>query len=461
MTPTGDPLDLGPPGPVLGLRAFRCGEWNDVPTDEGDVRALAANFARFAKPLDTGDPFLVPCVSLFHDNKLSFGRVTRAAAAGEFLDLDLDGVPLTIRRWMKGDTLASPSIEFWDPYRFIGPAGVKWPTRVLKLVTLLGHEPPGARGLPPLSAATYPGLDDAAAPTAVAVPRVTGAALAKYRDAAGVSKFADQAPATRSGRRPVNPERQKLLDALKAAGIDVQTVTDDVPDALLQSVLACLQAAARPQNPNADAAKPAPPAAPAQPAKPVGMTDTVPNPDDGVQMFRDAAGQMTAVRVPKAVLPIAQALAAQLDVLSATNTANAAAQARAEMDRRKGRVRVFRDEMTRPDATTKAARMTPAQFDALEPLLLACDDAGVRKFADGNGEGTELEERFAALRSAYPAGVRRFGDGMPNPAPGANATALRPTALPGRPPKADEISPEVKAMLASIPEGVAALERLR
>lgn len=439
MTPTADPLDLGPPGQVLGLRAFRCGAWNDVPTDEGDVRDLAANFALFARPLDTGDPFLVPCVSLFHDNQLSFGRVTRCVADGEFLDLDLDGVPLTIRRWMRNDTLASPSVEFWDPFRFVGPDGRKWPTRVLKLVTLLGNEPPAAKGLPPLSAATYPGLDDA--PATVALPRVTGAALAKYRADAGVSKFSDHAPATRSGGRRMNPERQKWIDALTAAGFPAELFTDAIPDPFLQAMLGFVQKAAQPQNPNADADGD-------EDDKPVEMADDDKK-GDGVQKFRDHLGREQAVRLPKALLPLAQTLAAQLDVLHTANAAAAAAQARQSLDGRRAKVRAFRDEMTKPDPQTKAARMTPAQFDAMEPLLLACDDAGVRKFADGKADGTELDERFAALRATFSAGVRKFGDAMDQKNGAAATDAVPPVRNPAVLPKAGDISPETRAILES------------
>lgn len=444
MTATGDPLDLGPPGPVLGLRAFRCGQWNDVPTTPEDIGDLAANYEAFL----AGDPpFYVPFVSINHDNGLSFGRVTRCEADGECLDLDLDGVPQAVRRWMRSDQLTAPSIEFWDAGQFVGPDGAKWPTRVLKCCTLLGNDAPGVKGLPPLSAATYPGLDDAATDEPATRPiALTPAALTQYRPAEGVSKFSDQAPATRSGGRRMNPDRQKWIDALVAAGFPAELFTDAIPDPFLQAMLAFVQKAAQPQEMGDDLADK--PKAMADCDKPKAMSDDTADDadkDEGVQKYRDATGRPRTVRVPKALAPMAAAFAAQMDTLHATNAANAAALARQARAGRQARVKAFRDEMTKPDARTNAARMTPAQFDALEPMLLASDDAGVRKFADGKTDGTELEERFAAIRTSFAGGVRTFADAMPN----APAARPLPPLAPGQTPKASDISDEVKAMIAA------------
>lgn len=419
MSPAADPLDLGPPGPVLGLRAFRCGAWNDTPSTPADVAALAANYARFAAG---SPPYYLPFVSLNHADGLAFGRVSRCDAAGEFLDVDLADVPLVVRRWMKGDRLTAPSIEFWDPLRFVGPNKVKWPTPVLKCVTLLGNDAPGAKGLPPLSAATYPGLADG--PVPVILPSaLTPAALTKYRPAEGVSKFSDHAPATRSGGRRVNPERQKLIDALQAAGLAPELVTEATPDTLLQGFLGCIQKAA--QDP--------------PPAKP-GET--------GVQKFRDQMGHEQTITVPTALLPMAQAFAATMDQLHAANAANVAGQAQRDREARQVKVRAFRDEMTKPDDKGNA-RMTPAQFDELEPLLVACDDSGVRKFRDGKTEGTELAERMAGIRSSFAEPVRKFSDRMPGGKLGLTEDAPKPVRNPAVAPKAADISPEVKAMLES------------
>lgn len=421
MNPAGsDPLDLGPPGPVLGLRAFRCGDWNDEPSTPADVAALAANYTTFA----AGDPpYYLPFVSLNHADGLSFGRVSRCEADGEFLDVDLDGVPLQIRRWMKGDRLTAPSIEFWDPLRFVGPGKRKWPTPVLKCVTLLGNDAPGAKGLPPLSAATYPGLDDGPAPTTLP-SALTPAALTKYRPTEGVSKFSDHAPATRSGgRRAMTPERQKLIDALQAAGLAPELVTEGTPDTLLQGFLGCIQKAAQ------------------DPPKP-------PAPDTGVQKFRDQMGREQTLTVPTALLPMAQGFAALMDQMHAANAAIVAGQAERDREARQVKVRAFRDEMTTPDEKDNA-RMTPAQFDEIEPLLVACDDSGVRKFRDGKTDGTELAERMAGIRSSFAEPVRTFSDRMKDKKLGVAEDAPKPVRNPGVAPKAGDISPEVKAMLES------------
>jgi hypothetical protein len=439
MNANGDLLDLGPPGPVLGVRAFHAGDWNDVPTTPADVRAMADNFAT----LTAGDPpFYVPFVSINHDNGLAFGRVTRCEAdADGVLTLDLDGVPLTVRQWMRADRLTAPSIEFWDPLRFVGPAGEKWPTPVLKCCTLLGNDAPGVKGLPSLSAATYPGLDDAQ-PTDATPAALTTQALKDYRPAEGVSKFSDQAPATRPGVSRMTPARQKMVDALVAAGFPQELFTDAIPDPFLEAMVGFVQKASQPQNPNADDADKD--KGDADKAK--AMSDDA-DKDDGVQKYRDATGRLQTMRVPKALAPMAAAFAAQMDALHAANTATAAAQQRTALESRKVRVRAFRDEMTTPDAKG-VARMTPAMFDAVEPMLLAADDAGVRKFADGKTDGTELEERMAGLRSSF-AGVRKFGDAMPQTKVGTSPQVVKPVANPALPPRAGEISDSVKAMLAS------------
>lgn len=432
MTPAADPLDLGPPGPVLGVRAFRCGDWNDQPSTPADVAALAANYAAFAAG---SPPYYLPFVSLNHADGLAFGRVSRCEAVGEFLDVDLADVPLVVRRWMKGDRLTAPSIEFWDPGRFVGPNKTKWPTPVLKCVTLLGNDAPGAKGLPPLSAATYPGLDDGPDTATILPSALTPAALTKYRPTAGVSKFSDHAPATRSGGRRMNPERQKLLDGLKAAGVPVDSVTEATPDSFLQGVLGTIQKAA--QNP---------------PPLPVdGDKDKGGKPaeaETGVQKYRDQMGREQSVTVPAALLPMAQGFAALMEQMHANNAAAVAARTREAVDARKAKVRAFRDEMTTPDKAGNA-RMTPAQFDELEPMLVGCDDSGVRKFRDGKTEGTELDERMAGIRSSFAEPVRKFRDAMPGGKLNVAEDAPKPVRNPAVPPKASDISPEVRAMIES------------
>lgn len=436
MISTGDNLSLGPPGPVLGIRAFRPGNWNDAPISLADLRDLAANFARF---LEGEPPFYVPFVSINHDNSLAFGRVTRCEVLAGELELDLDGVPLAVRQWMQSDRLTAPSIELWDPGRFIGPGGQKCPTRVLKCCTLLGNDAPGVRGLPPLSAARYPGLDPV--PVASVRPRsLTPQSLTEYRPTEGVSKFSDQAPATRPGVKTVN--RQKMIEALVAAGMPQEMFTDAIPDPFLEAMVSFVQKMAQPQNPNADDDTDD------DDDKAKSMSDhNGDDKDEGVQKYRDAAGALQTVRVPKALLPMTQALVAQLDTLHAVNKASVAERQRANLEARKIRVRAFRDEMTTPDAKG-LARMMPVQFDAIEPMLLASDDSGVRKFADGKTEGTELDERMAGLRASFATGVRKFGDTMTTTATTAT-TAVKPVANPGVLPRASEISESTKAMLVS------------
>ncbi len=70
-----------------------------------------------------------------------------------------------------------------------------------------------------------------------------------------------------------------------------------------------------------------------------------------------------------------------------------------------------------------SGQLAPAARPAMEALLLNCDDAAVRKFADGTADGTALAEQMAALKATLPV-VRRFGDKLADPLAGNGQPAL-------------------------------------
>lgn len=399
-----DPFDLGPDGPVKGLKVLVPGVRNGFTDTPDSIRLMAEAFAEYSK----GDtPYYRPFVSINHDDGLSFGRITSAFVHSDHsFDVDADGVPEKIREWMRKDRLTAPSIEYWPPNTFRRPDGTPDPRPVLKCVTLLGNDAPAVKGLPPLSAA-------------------------KYRDhSTGVRKYSDFGDAVRTG--PL-VDRQAVASALVALGLPEVLITPSIPDELLQAVLALCQ-------------KVNPPI----PAPVVKMSDTnkpdaTQQPADAVVKYRDAAGTEQELKVPKALEPLALQLSGVLDTVRTNAAASTAALRSSELEARRAKVRVFRDEMT-GRADPKKAFMTPAQFDTQEQLLLMLDHATVRKYADGKTDGTALDEAMDNIRNSFCTPVKVLGEKINDGGKGGDGSS---TARPD----------VVKTLLNSSPEGRAALER--
>jgi hypothetical protein len=372
-----------PTGPVRGIAAFRPGVHNGLPHSPEFLRQLVANFQKFS----TGPaPHYTPYVSLNHDDGLACGDVTAATLDGPEpqLVLDADNVPDTVRAWAKGGRLRQPSIEYFEPERdpktgrvidgFRDPDGHVVETPVLKALTLLGNKPPAVKGLKPLSAARF-------THTGGVVRRFSGEAIM---------------------------DRQAMLQALQAAGMDVSAVTDAVPDAVLQAMLACVQKAA---------------------ATAPGTTQTMSDDDDtddddkgGTQTMTHAGGTVkftdrTGAQRTGTLADFVADQQAQLDALRAGQTALARDQQQRLTEAKRDKVRRFCDELG------VAGQLVPAARPAMEQLLLNCDDVTVRKFADGKTDGSELAERMAALKAALPV-VRKFGDKLADPLTGTGQPAL-------------------------------------
>lgn len=404
MAATAPPDTDEPTGPVHGIAAFRPGTHNGLPHSPEFLRQLVANFQKFS----TGPaPHYTPYVSLNHDDGLACGDVTGASLAGPEpqLMLDADRVPDTIRAWARSGRLRQPSIEYFEPERdpktgrvidgFRGPDGTVVETPVLKALTLLGNKPPAVKGLKPLSAA-------------------------RFTHAGGiVRRFSGE----------VVMDRQAMLQALQAAGMDVAAVTDAVPDAVLQAVLACVQQAATTQTMSDDQD--------ADDAGKGGDTDPTKMSHAGATVkFTDRTG---ASRVGTLADFVADQQA-QLDALRAGQTALQRDQQQRLTEAKRDKVRRFCDDLG------ASGQLAPAARPAMEALLLNCDDVTVRKFADGKADGTALAEQMAALKATLPV-VRKFGDKMADPLAGNGQPALS---------DADKA-----AMLKATPLGRAALERAK
>lgn len=398
------------------IASFRPGTQNGQPYTLDDLMALVQNFQQFS----TGQqPHYVPFVSINHDDGLAFGRISNARLKGDTLHLDADGVPQQVGSWRNSGKLQAPSIEFFEPKRdatgavvdgFRGPDGQVVTTPVLKCLTLLGNLPPAVKGLPPLP-------------------------VAKFQHRGIVRKF--------SGERVM--DRAAMLAALQAAGMDVSGITDAVPDPVLQAMLECIQSKAA-QTPPADV----PPVqqmsdggagggSPATAAVVPGVPGTQ-HPSSVVLKFSDASGKAVTGTLQQYI----DSFTPQLNQLRANTAAVVREQSKILEESKAAKVRAFKDQMTGSDGSGKAY-MTLAQFSAIEPMLMSCDDVTVRKFADGNTTGTSLAESFARIRAAHAVPIKKFGDKLVDGTkPGsAGNGAVRPDV--------------VKQALMASPEGRAAL----
>lgn len=371
-----------PPGPTCslnGVASFRPGVWNNVPVSAGDLRDMARTFAELRGYYD-------PYLSLNHDDGLSFGRVSALRVGpGGTLTVDAENVPAEVGGWVNGGRLQAPSIEFWEPGDFVMPDGRPNKVRVFKCLTLLGNRPPGVKGLGPLPAAT----------------------------------FADRGKAKRFSGAVM--DRAGMIAALTAAGMDVTTITDAVPDDVLQKMLECIQKASQPAPAvqNADPT-PTPAVTPTPAATPTGAGPVTPT--SLTVKFNDRHGKPRTGTPQEALDELTAGYAAMRDA----NAAVARTQEQLLTDAKRAKVKRFRDEMT--GAAGQPAYLTPAQFDAVEPLLLAADDVAVRKFADGKASGTALDEAAARIKAAHPTPVRRFGDRLPDPERGGQGAGPALTA---------------------------------
>lgn len=393
-----------PSGPMRGIASFRPGVHNGEPFTADTIRHLVANFKRFS---DGPTPHYPPYVSLNHDDGLSFGRITDArmelADGRPTLVLDADGVPDPVREWAKGGRLTAPSVEFFDlerdprtgrvinGFRDADDAVVETP--VLRCLTLLGNKPPAVKGLPPLSKATF----------------THGGRIRRFSE----------------GRVM---DRQAMLQALTAAGVDVSAVTDAVPDPVLAAFLEAIQKAATTTTAMSDNKGTDDDT---DPTKKMSQTAAVPT-----LQFTDRTGAKRTGTLAE----FAADQQAQLDALRAGNDALQRDQQQRLTEAKRDKVRRFCDDLG------AAGQLAPASRPAMEQLLLNCDDVAVRKFADGKADGTALAEQMAALKATLPV-VRKFGDKMADPLAGNGQPALS---------DADKA-----AMLKATPLGRAALERAK
>lgn len=407
------------------IASFRPGVQNGRPYTLDDLKALVANFQQFS----TGpQPHYTPYVSINHDDGLAFGRIANATLKGDTLHLDADGVPMEVGAWRNQGKLQAPSIEFFEPKLdeagnvldgFRGPDGEVVTTPVLKCLTLLGNLPPAVKGLPPLP-------------------------VAKFTHGGIVRKFAGE----------TTMDRAAMLAALQAAGMDTTAITDAVPDEVLKAFLDAIQAKAA--NPDAAGDAGADAGAAVQQmsqgagtvgaatatggAPAVGVPGVGQHPSAITLKFTDANGRPatgTFISVEDANR--------QLNAFRANAAAIHRDQAKILADAKAAKVRAFKDEMCGTGG--KKAFMTPAAFDAIEPMLLGCDDVVVRKFADGKTAGTSLAEAFARIKAANATPVRTFGDKLND---GTRAgTGGTPAVRPEVVEQALRATPEGRAALAA------------
>lgn len=368
---------------IPGLIAFVEGLRNGEVYDESDNDELVENFAKFRG-------YWQPYVSVDHEQNnawkaLSFGDVSNArkgrvkiGKSGKWeptneagpgtksaLILDCSDIPDEVAQLVNQGRLPRVSVEFFDHTApFIGPDDKPVMTNVLKSVSLLGAQSEASKGMP--------------RPKAVFSDRV-GKKVTLPASANGRAKRFWSEP---------NMNLEQLKKILTDAGADVSQINDDGLAALLQMLTAAMgQQAAPPDQPAADATP-----VMGDDGKPV-----EPDADDKkAKMFADmpTLTKLVDAAVAKATSPLKAQLA---KVESANKLATAA------------KIKQFRDDMTGVTNPAKAY-MTPVQFKALEPLLTAADDATPKRFADGKGQGTALDEAIAGLRLAYATPVKQFGD---------------------------------------------------
>lgn len=415
------------------IASFRAGVQNGIPYTREQLAEAVDNFNRFS---DGSPPWYVPYLSINHNDGYAFGSIVAARMDGDVLRLSAEDIPLPVAQAVKAGRLRSPSIEFFGPKldddgnvvdAFRDEDGEMVPGLVIKCLTFLGNIPPAVKGLGPL-------------PTPVR----------KFSHSAGelpVVKFSGE-----------SMDRQAMMTALQAAGMDTASITDAVPDEVLKAILDTIQQAAN--EPDADNK----------------FSDDAGDNDDekkkmaagmgskdfaGSNEIRGSnqAGQIKAMNakdpwdgedrkdyndyknsdnLPSSVKKFADQLQAEVKQLRGivrTLQGEGAVQRDAV---KRGIVKVFMDEV----CGGRTPRVAPANREVTEKLLMKCSHAEVRAFADGSKKtGTELEEMMAAIRSGPV--VRTFGDQLADPA--ASVSGMSPERR--------------KQLLSHTPEGKAVVRR--
>lgn len=392
-------------GRLDGIEAFKPGVWNGEEYDHAFVESLHSNFQRFSSGESA---HYRPYLTLNHQDHFRFGTVDRADLDGEKLILSAADVPEAIGAWRNAGAVTEPSIEFFLPVRdesgtlvdgFRGPDGEIVDGPVLKCLTLLGPDAPAVKGLSQLPVATF---------------ACAGGRVKRVRMSDSVS------PTATGG----TVDRASVLSALQALGMDTTLITDVVPDEVLQAFLTTLQsiqaggAAGTPPAgaPMADLTTPALPApalaAPAVADNSVsipGVATGGAQPSQVVLKFADNASA-------KAAGAFLGNMQAQFNKMVADFGAVGSALSAQANQVKVAKVQAFADRLATPDSTGRV-RLTPAQKPPMIALLMKCDGAAVRKFADGKGQGTELDEMMKSIESTLPV-VKHMGEKFPDHAPG-------------------------------------------
>lgn len=429
---------------LADVASFSPGVWNGKPHDKKFIEQLAANFAKYS----TGpNPYYQPYVSLNHKDELRGGFVGAArVSADSVLHLDAENVPEPVGAWRNAGGLTQPSIEYFEPVYddagklvdgFRRPDGSIEPGPVLKCLTLLGNDAPANKGLPDLPFATYSHHHPR--------HRAEGGRVRRFSNDPNLGATMDRAA---------------MIAALTAAGIDMTSVTDAVPDEFLKAVLDMMQKSATPADlPAAPAPEMADAfagvgAAPAIPAAPAPAASGIPGigtaqPSSVVLKFKDT----TPAGIAQGMADFQATVNAQVQSILATATANMAAVNRAAAQQAHAAkfndVTAFVASLGKPDAKGNV-RIQPAQKVAITALLMKCDGTRVRKFADGKRDGSELDEMKANLSATLP--FLKFSEKMPD---GSGAGVVTPG---GRGTAGGGIDPERRArMLSATPQGRALL----
>ena len=411
------------------VAAFRPGYWNMRNFSPQFVQQLYDNFQRFSTPDRNGNVFYSPYLNINHSDELRFGRITRAELKNGVLYLWADRMPIEVAQWINSHMLAERSIEFIEPKMvngelrgFTGPDGkvVKGP--VLKCLSLLGSDIPAVKGLQPLPVATFRDHN-------------TGGLVLKFSTRAFT-------PFTVRRFSQMNPQ---LVQQLQALGIDTTGWPQDLPDAVLQSIIAGIQAAiAAAGNPNPN------PNGNGQTGQMAGNTPTIqipsvtPNngggangmPSNDVQSltlkFNDMMGQYTRqlnANIQAMLAPVNLTIAQ----IRQQNIQEAAERKRLLEKDRDSVLSKFFDRMG------TEGRIDPDERAVLEPPARKMEFSTVRKFADGKTEGTELDEYLAGIERTHP--VKRNMNGG-NRGGSGNTGDTKPPRVPARPVNQDTTAPD-------------------
>jgi hypothetical protein len=408
---------------LADIAAFREGEWNGEKVTLADMKAMVDNFKQFSSGPEA---YYKPFVSLNHDDALNVGFVDgcRLDADG-VLKLDGANIPDQVGEWVKGNRLHAPSIEFWRPKyeggklvgSFMRPDGKYSETPVLKCVTLLGNDAPAVKGLGPLPEPTpQPSLSFAD------VAKAHGWILSPVL----ATKLAQHGKPIRFGSKAM--DRATIISTLQKMGFDTSQITDAVPDAVLQAMLAFVQgmaqpggtAAATPPPTSTDTATPAmadkdgkdkdkdkdapvmcadlsaPVVTAGTPAPTATPSGTAAAPSSITLKFSDSAGRVQTVTapLPPELVAYQNSLQSTLALINGRANATAADLKRQRDALKNSEVAAFSERMK--------GRYTPYQLGVFRSMLLTLDHDTARKFADGKTTGTAFQEAVFNLEAAAP-----------------------------------------------------------